>query len=157
MVRDVPEEHAMRPVLASLAGLSALALIGCADPYYAEAPAPGAYAVPAAAVAPDRLPGGCFRSHDIRAHSIANDGHTLYLDVEGRGVYRVTTNGACLAGAVSSDPLVMKQPPGSEYICRPMDLDVSVSKGGFPSPCIVDSITPMSPAEVAALPRRLRP
>jgi hypothetical protein len=158
MVRDVSGGTVMRLVLASLAGLSAAALTGCADPYYAEAPAPPGYAVPAAAVVPAAMPGGCFRSHDIRNHSIAPDGHTLYIDVGGKGVYRITTNGACLAGAISSDPLVMEHPPGAQYVCKPIDLDISVAKGGgVATPCIIDTITPMTPAEVAALPPRLRP
>jgi hypothetical protein len=144
----------MKLALASIVGLAAFAVSGCAEPYYAEAPA--VIGVPVAAVAPAAIPGGCFRSHDIRNHTVA-DNHTLYLDVPPRGVYRVTTNGACLAGAVSSDPLVMRSPPGQTYVCRPMDLDIAVSKGGFTSPCIVDSITQLTPEEVAALPRKLRP
>jgi hypothetical protein len=98
----------------------------------------------------------CFRTADIRGHTVGDD-RTLYLNVNGRAVYRVQMSGACLAGATSSDPLVMRQPPGSAIVCRPIDLDVSISKGGFPSPCIVNSITPMSVAEVDALPPRLRP
>jgi hypothetical protein len=112
-----------------------------------------AYAVPAAAVEPARA---CFRTHDIRNHTLGDD-RTIYLNVNGREVYRVGVRGACLAGATSTDPLVMRQPPGTQIVCRPIELDISVDKGGVESTCIVDSIARMSPAEVEALPPRLRP
>lgn len=102
------------------------------------------------------LPSGqCIRSHDIRNHTIA-DSKTLLLDVN-RKAYRVTMRGACLAGATSSDPIVTRSPPGQTIICKPIDMDISISKGGFASQCIVDSIAMLSPQEVAALPKRLRP
>ncbi len=144
----------MKLAVATLAGLAALSVGGCAQSNYAEAPA--AHAVNAAATAQDRIAGGCFRSRDIRNHTVA-DNRTMYIDVPPRGVYRVTMRGSCLAGAVTSDPLVMVSPPGRENICRPIDMDVAISKGGFPSPCIVDAITPLTREEVAALPKKHRP
>ena len=103
------------------------------------------------------LPAGqCFRSSDIRNHTIA-DRNTLLIDVRGKETYRITMNGGCLAGAISSDPIITRQPPGSSIICKPIDMDIAVSRGGFPSLCIVDSIVKMSPEEVAALPRKLKP
>lgn len=103
------------------------------------------------------LPSGqCIRSSDIRNHTVG-DRNTLLIDVQGKGAYRVTMKGACLAGANSSDPIITRSPPGATLICRPIDMDVSISIGGFPTPCIVDSIVKMSPAEVAALPKKLKP
>lgn len=103
------------------------------------------------------LPAGqCFRSSDIRNHTIA-DRNTLLIDVRGKETYRITMNGGCLAGAISSDPIITRQPPGSSIICKPIDMDIAISRGGFPSHCIVDSIVKMSPQEVAALPRKLKP
>ena len=100
--------------------------------------------------------GQCIRSHEIRNHTIA-DRQTLLLDVDGKATYRITVDGACLGGAVSSDPIVTRQPPGSAIICKPIDMDLAISKGGFESQCIVRSIVKMSPEEVAALPRKLKP
>jgi len=100
--------------------------------------------------------GQCIRSHDIRNHTIA-DKQTMLIDVNGRAIYRITVDGACLGGAVSSDPIVTRQPPGSAVICKPIDMDLAISKGGFESQCIVRSIVKMSPEEVAALPRKLKP
>jgi len=100
--------------------------------------------------------GQCIRSSDIRNHTIA-DKHTLLIDVRGKDTYRITMRGGCLAGAISSDPIITRQPPGASIICKPIDMDVAISRGGFPSQCIVDSIVKMSPEEVAALPRKLKP
>ena len=99
----------------------------------------------------------CFRTRDMEGHTIGDD-RSLFIDVRGKGVYRVSMRGACLAGAVSSDPLVIEQPPGNALVCRPMDFDVRISKGGGPAiPCIVETITRLSDTEVASLPPKLRP
>ena len=103
------------------------------------------------------LPSGqCIRSHDIRNHSIADD-KTLLIRVGNKDVYRVTMAGSCLAGAIPSDPIVTRQPPGSPIICKPIDMDVAIARNGFSTQCIVDSIVKMKPEEVAALPRRFKP
>jgi hypothetical protein len=142
----------------SLALIGALAaatsLAACAEEYaYAPPPPPAAvlYAVPTAAVAP-----ACFYTRDIRNHTVADD-HTLFLNVGNQMVYRVETSNSCFAAATSSDPIVIRNPPGSNSVCHPIDLDVGINTGGFTSRCIVASISPMTPAEIAALPPRLRP
>lgn len=100
--------------------------------------------------------GQCFRSADIRNHTVA-DRNTLLIDVRGKDTYRITMRGACLAGAISSDPIITRSPPGASIICKPIDMDIAISRSGFASPCIVDSIVRMSSEEVAALPRKLKP
>jgi hypothetical protein len=141
--------------LALMGALGAAAtLAACADDDYAYAPPPppaAVYGAPAVAVVP-----ACFYTRDIRNHTVGDD-HTIYLNVNNRMVYRVELSNNCLAGATSSDPIVMRNPPGSNNVCRPIDLDIGVNTGGFTNRCIVSSIMPMSPAEVAALPPRLRP
>ena len=131
--------------------LATLNLAGCAAAPRQEAnlPPPPASGVGLAS-------GECIRSHEIRGHTVV-DSRTMLLATQQRRVYRVTFSGACLAGAVSSDPIITESPPGSQLICRPLDLDLSISKGGFATPCIVDSIEQLSPGQVAALPGRLRP
>lgn len=136
---------------ASAAALSTVALSTAA--LAAKPPALSTPAPPSGTGLPS---GQCFRSTDIRNHTIA-DKNTLLIDVRGKDTYRVTMNGACLAGAISSDPIITRQPPGSSIICKPIDMDISISRGGFPSQCIVDSIVKLSPAEVASLPRKLKP
>lgn len=111
----------------------------------------GAYGSPAAATAP-----ACFRVRQLHNHTVA-DPHTMYLNYNNQAVYRVTMASACLAAATSSDPIIIKERTGTDQICRPIDLDVSVAVGGIPTRCIVASIDRLSPEEAAALPRRLRP
>ena len=115
-----------------------------------------AFAAAPAAVADDAIGKQCFRSQEIRNHKIENR-NTLLVNVRGKEVYRVGMKGSCLAGATSSDPIVMRSPPGANLICKPIDLDIAISKGGFASPCLVDSIARLSPEEVAALPKKLKP
>lgn len=131
---------------------AATALAACAEEYaYAPPPAAAAYGQPASAVAP-----ACFYTRDIRNHTVG-DAHTMFLNVGGRTVYRVETSNDCFAAATSSDPIVIQNPPGSNNVCRPIDLDVGVSIGGFTNRCIIASIAPMTAGEVAALPSRMRP
>jgi hypothetical protein len=139
----------MKFALATLIGAVA-SLAACAD-YPMQRAATG-QAVAAAASVPEK----CFRTTDIRNHTIADD-HTLLINVNDRDYYRIEMSGACLAGAFSSDPLLIKHVGGVEYICNPIDLDISILKGGMASPCIVKSIVPLTPAEVKALPPKLKP
>lgn len=111
---------------------------------------------PAPAAGTGLARGQCIRAHDIRNHTIA-DHQTLLLDVDGKATYRVTVGGACLGGATSSDPIVTREPPGASIICKPIDMDLAISKSGFESQCIVRSIVRMSAEEVAALPKKLKP
>ena len=137
----------MKFAILSLIGGGA-ALAACAE-YNPEAPT-------VAAVVPAMAPGDCFRSTDIRNHTVG-DSSTLYIDVAGRGAYRVGMAGACLAGTDSNDTLVITQTPASGLICAPIDLDVALSRSGVATHCIPQAITRMSVAEVDALPPRLRP
>lgn len=139
----------MKPFLA----LGCAALLGaCASPYAGTAVAP--HGADAAASAPA---GGCFRMSDIRAHRIA-DPRTLYVDVRGQETWRLEMSGACLAGASRQETLITESVGGSGIICRPIDLNLKVRLGaGMVSPCIVSTMTRLTPAEVAALPPDLRP
>lgn len=119
-----------------LAGLAALA----------AATAFGASAQPAAPA------GQCFMTRDLRNHTVG-DAHTLYFNVKGRDVYRVTTAGGCLAGAMSSDPIVMLDRGSMGRICDKMDLDISVQ--GIR--CIVSGVSKLTPEEAKALPKHVRP
>jgi hypothetical protein len=137
----------MKHALCALLGAAALAVPAA----HAAQPAP-----PATARATPAPSSGCFRTRDIDNHTIGDE-RTLYIRVLNRDVYRVAMAGSCLAGAMPTDPLVMREPPGMNLVCKPIDMDVSISKGGFRTPCIVDSITKLTPAEVKALPKKLQP
>jgi hypothetical protein len=119
----------------------ALALVGAATAL--------ALALPAQAAKEDRT---CFLTRDMRNHTVGGD-HTLYFDVGGRSVWRAEMSNNCLAGAVSSDPIVLRDQAGMGRVCNKLDFDVGV-RGNR---CIVDSLTKLTPAEAAALPRKLKP
>ncbi|MCR5874611.1 DUF6491 family protein [Phenylobacterium sp. J426] len=128
-------------------------VLGACSAYPPAEPAPVLPPPPAGA----SLSGAdCFRTMDIRNHTVVNN-QTLMVRVNRGEVYRVTMAGSCLAGSISSDPLIIRQPPGSAIVCKPIDLDIGIARGGVESRCIVESIVRASPAEVEALPRRLRP
>jgi hypothetical protein len=146
--------------LASAALIGAAALVAFAQP--------AARAAPAASAPPAAAPSGrdsCFRTTDIRSHRAA-DSRTLFVRLTNREVFRIDMAGACLSGAGPSDPLVIRSRPGSTLACRPIDLDISVARGvgttsslrsAARTPCIVQSMTRLTPDEVAALPARSRP
>ena len=145
-------KRAMITLAACTAVLSTLPLASGA---LAAKPAP-TLATPAPASGTGLPTGQCFRSNDIRNHTVVGR-DTLLLAVNSRETYRVTMKGGCLAGAISSDPIITRSPPGSPIICKPIDMDIAIGRPGFPSQCIVDSIVKMSPEEVAALPKKLKP
>jgi hypothetical protein len=145
--------------------LGAATLAACAPP----PPAPGAPPAPMASAAsaastrpaPPQSPGsGCFYSRDIVSHEIADD-HTMLIRLRSNRVFRLEMVGSCLAAVNRDDPIVIREPPGIPYICRAVDFDISIARnaglGGIPTPCIVNTLTELTPAQVAALPRNVRP
>jgi hypothetical protein len=135
--------------LASLIGAGALS--GAAGPAEQAASAPPGVDAAARAASSSQ----CFYRRDIRNHTVG-DAHTLYLDVAGRDVWRIEMSNACLASAMSSDPLILRNQTGGQSVCKPIDLDIAIASGGV-SHCIVSGITRLTPAEVAALPKKMRP
>jgi hypothetical protein len=99
----------------------------------------------------------CFRMSQMQGHTVG-DASTLYVGLSGRrDVYKITMSGACLAAKTSSDPLITRQSGASDLICKPIDLDLAVGGSGGISHCIVSGVQKLSPAEFAALPKKLRP
>jgi len=97
--------------------------------------------------------GQCLLTHELGNHSVV-DQNTLLLDGLGRskGVYRVTMKNGCLRSAISSDPITIRQVGGGR-LCGPRNFELH-ARGGY---CAVDSIVKLSPEQIEALPRRLRP
>lgn len=97
-------------------------------------------------------PDQCALTRLIQGHTVANDGHTLYFGANGTDVYQVTTSGPCLAHVTASDTIILHD-RGMGKICHPLDLDLTV-RG---TRCVVDRFVKLTPAEIAALPKRLQP
>ncbi len=100
--------------------------------------------------------GTCFRLSDMGNHRAA-DSQTLYVAMGRKEVWRFDMNGACLSGVGFGDPLVVTPTGGASLICKPLDLDIKVSHMGMLSPCMLKAMTKLSPAEVEALPKKLKP
>jgi len=101
----------------------------------------------------------CFRVQDIGNHTVS-DSHTLYLSVGGKSVYRATMRNVCLGGISSTDPIELNARGGSGSICEPDDLDVRATLaggGGLSTRCLIDELVKLTPAEVAALPKGVKP
>ncbi|WP_421934846.1 DUF6491 family protein [Phenylobacterium sp.] len=110
----------------------------------------------APALAADPAPARqCFRVSQMNGHTVG-DPKTLYVGVARKDVYRIDMAGACLAGANFGDPLVIES-RGNDFICQPIDLDLKVAGAIGLSPCIVNKITKLTPAQIAALPPKLKP
>lgn len=98
----------------------------------------------------------CFRMSQARNHTVV-DANTLYIAVGQKDVWRITMSNSCLAAKWSSDPLITRTVGGSDMVCRPLDLDLKAGGSGGVSPCIISKIEKLTPAEVSAIPKKLRP
>lgn len=105
----------------------------------------------ATGAAAQHAPKGCFLTEDLRSHTIAGK-DTVYLNVNGVDTYEVKTDQACLAHATSHEPMVIKD-FGLGTICHPHDLEIIV-RGAH---CHIASMTKLSEAAAAAIPKALQP
>ena len=98
------------------------------------------------------VPGQCFALRDIRNFAWQDD-YTVNLNVRRRDVYQVKTIINCpdIGGAGLS------YRSSSEVVCDGLDLTLVARTTRGPRECAVKSIRKLSPAEVAALPKRARP
>lgn len=96
----------------------------------------------------------CFRSIDWEGWSAPQGGDMLLLRVHLHDVYRVDL----IPGShVRKDPdrFLVNRVRGSSWICSPLDLDLTLSDHhGFEEPLFPRAIRKLTPAEVAAIPRK---
>ena len=84
-------------------------------------------------------------------------GDALYLRANLNDVYRVDLSPGSHARKGAGDFLVSKV-RGSDWICSALDLDLAISDDmGFKQPLIATGLRKLSPAEVAAIPRKELP
>jgi hypothetical protein len=112
----------------------------------------------AAMAAPDRTHDrACFASNTWEGWSAPGDGDALYLRVRMHDIYRVELTPGTRVRKDGFNFLVNRV-RGSNWICSPLDLDLTLSdQHGFREPLIVRSLRKLTPAEVAAIPRKDRP
>jgi hypothetical protein len=88
----------------------------------------------------------------------APDDHTVYLRVNGNQIYRLDIAHSCSDLRFPGARLITRNQEGTGSICTPLDWDLRVAEGNsIPTPCIVKSMTLLTPDQAAALPRDSRP
>jgi hypothetical protein len=114
-------------------------------------------ATAAAATTPPGTPKpreNCFLSNSWQGWSAPGDGDVLYLRVNTRDIYRVDLTPGSHARK-GGDNFIVNRVRGSNWICSALDLDLTLSDHqGFRSPLIARSLRKLTPAEIAAIPRK---
>jgi hypothetical protein len=135
------------------ASLAFAASLTVAAPVLAQ-PAP-----PAAASKPAAVQNQCFpisQFEDWRAP----DTKTMYLRVNLNEYYRIDMAGEC-PELTFPDAHLITVWRGSNEVCGPLDWDLKVADGSGPGSfsvgCIVKGQTRMTPAEIAAIPKKFKP
>jgi len=108
----------------------------------------------AATAASERKSEACFASNTWDGWSAPGDANILYLRIGLHDIYKVelTPGTRVRKGA---DNFLVNQVRGSNWICSPLDLDLSLSDHhGFRQPLIARSLRKLTPAEAAAIPRK---
>jgi hypothetical protein len=89
----------------------------------------------------------------------APDPNTIIIKVTSHRYFRLGLSGSCPRLMMIDTHLVMNV-RGPDTICSPLDWDLRVNDSGpgaISTPCIVKSMTEMTPDEVSALPPKFRP
>jgi hypothetical protein len=97
--------------------------------------------------------GQCFFSRDWNGWR-APDDRTIIIRVGLHDYYKLGLSNRCpeLRDPAAHIINIMR---GSSTICGPLDLDLKVSTGqGFATPCLVKSMSKMTPEEVKATPKK---
>jgi len=99
----------------------------------------------------------CFSIHEFQNWR-APDDRTLYIRVVGKRYYRLDLGTSCPEIKWPGAHLITKT-RGTESVCSAVDWDLKVSPGpsGLAQSCIVRTMTPLTSAEIAAIPKAHRP
>jgi hypothetical protein len=114
---------------------------------------------PSAASKPAAAQNQCFPISEFESWR-APDTKTMYLRVNLNEYYRIDMAGEC-AELTYPDAHLITVWRGSSEVCGPLDWDLKVAEGtgpgSFSVPCIVKGQTRLTPAEVAAIPKKFKP
>ena len=110
-----------------------------------------------AAAQPAKPAGQCFNTTEM-GNWRAGDASTLYIRVRLNKIYRIDLKNRCSFLTAPGARLITTF-RGSNLVCSPLDWDLKVSSGigGAVEPCMVKAMTPLSPEEIAALPKKAMP
>jgi hypothetical protein len=131
----------MKPVTAT--ALTLIAIAACAS----SAPA----ASKSAAAHPDRK---CFWARNVNNFEAVDEEH-VNIRVGAHDIYQLTMFGPC--PDVDWTQRIALKSRGGSFICTAVDAEVITPSTFGPKRCAIRDIRYLSPAEVAALPKRARP
>jgi hypothetical protein len=98
----------------------------------------------------------CFRPDAFQSWKAPND-TTIYIRLDHHRYYRLTLAARC-PEVLQPDSHLVTRFDGANMVCDALDWNIRVIGAlGFSQPCIVKAMTPLSPAEVTAIPKELRP
>ena len=99
----------------------------------------------------------CFHVTDWYGWKAVDD-HTVYLNIGNNSVFRLEMAGACPLLTTGDSKIISVDREGSGLICSPAELDIHVSEGsGIVTECIVGGMSELTPDQISALPKHLRP
>jgi hypothetical protein len=110
----------------------------------------------AAKAARDRPGSDCFYVNQLQANHALSE-HALIFRVNGAEFYRMEFSAGCPALGFPDPKLILTPVGGGGLVRHAIDLDVKVGQQGPgfpPEPCIPTALHHMSPAEVAATPKK---
>jgi hypothetical protein len=104
----------------------------------------------------------CFSMQEFQDWK-APDARTIYVRAGVSQYYRLDLSAPCQSLMFPDSHLITKV-RGSDQVCSGIDWDLSVSNStglnggaGFKEACIVKTQTPLSPADVAQIPKKFKP
>lgn len=96
----------------------------------------------------------CFTSGSWQGWTTTDNGDALLLRINVNDVYRVDLTPGTHATKYP-DQFLVNQVRGSNWICSALDLDLTLADhNGFRQPLIAKSMRKLTPAEVAAIPKK---
>jgi hypothetical protein len=100
----------------------------------------------------------CFYIRSIDNYSVADDEKTVYLRVNGTRFFRLDLAQQC-TGLSFRDHIALNSIGGTATVCSAIELDLRVrmTPGGVATLCQIADLHAMTPDEVAALPKKLKP
>ena len=98
----------------------------------------------------------CFRLSQL-ASTRADGDQRIYARVNVNEYYRIDLAHRCSSLPFADRGLVLTPAAGNDLICSPIDLDLKVNDHGALEACFIQSITKLTPAEVAAIPKKAKP
>ena len=104
---------------------------------------------------PEKSTSQCLLVRNINNYN-AVDNQTLYVRVGVNQIFRFDLFKDCL-GLTFRQSLTIRSTGASGWICSPLAAQVSYVRGGIPQRCPVTAIHKLTDAEVAALPKGVKP